>query len=143
MAQQSYRMLNHSFSMALENDWFDESVYRIAGPEFDGLAHHITVTVDSSSPSVDVQEYVTTYLQALQSSLDGFVLKTMVEVKMFNSQLACELVYQWVPQGCERIIQRCIFTKKDQQTYILMTTFTPLSWIKLHKTIDNMMRSFH
>jgi len=139
----TYKILKHSFSMALERDWQDQSVLRITGPELDGLVHHINVTVDSSNTSIDLQEYAGLYMQNLRTSLQGFKLTTFAQAKMFNKQVAVEAVYQWTTQGRGRIIQRCLFTYKNKQIYTLMTTFTPQTWRKLHNTIDNMMRSFH
>jgi len=143
MQQTRYQIINHSFSLALDDGWQDQTLYRFAGPEFDGLLHYINIGVDNVMTTLTLRDYAGTYIQSLQDTLHNFKMLKQGEMTMLDKHSAYEIVYQWLPDKKTKLIQRSLFTIKDQRMHILSTSFTRKSWNKLHSTIDTMMRSFH
>jgi len=138
-----YQIVNQSFRFALDGGWQDESNIRFSGPLCDGLLHYITISIDRNVAELAVDNYALAYLQSLQATLPEFVMVKQGQLTMFDKKSAYEIVYQWQANPEKKLIQRSMFVIKQEKMHILSTSFTLNSWGILHKTIDNMMRSFH
>jgi len=112
------------FTLALLEEWKDQSVYLLEGPEEDGLQHFVTIQVDPLAQETTLVDYVDWMVRAQEEHVPGCRLCLKKGVHLGNGLPACRVVFVWHPaEGIQRY-QEQVIVLFERQAYRLSAMFT-------------------
>ncbi len=136
------RLRNSCFALNLPEEWQDQSVYRFAGPEEDGIQPNIMITVEHGVAHDDLRQYADINIHAVEQTLQGYHELKRGPLMLDSGRPAYEIVYKWTPVKDRTIYQRVIYLLEGATGYVLTASFSKKTWKTRGAEIDRVLKSF-
>jgi hypothetical protein len=134
-------LLNNNFSLIASDEWKDKTVYRIEGPEENGLLHSIVITVEEGI-TAPLNQFAELSIIGVKNELQGYEELKRGAVRFQSGIAGEEVVYRWTPVDKREVYQRTVYLVHQQKGYIMMATFTPKTWKTMGPVVDKILMSF-
>ncbi|MDH4275906.1 MAG: DUF1795 domain-containing protein [Gammaproteobacteria bacterium] len=135
-------VIDNKFKLSLPDEWEDQSIYRFAGPEIDGLQHAITLTIDHALEGQTLVQFSQQKINALRENLQGYLELKQRLFALKNGANAVELVFRWTPVKDAEVLYHVIYLVNESAGYTLTGQFTMNSYELIGKTVVQQMYSF-
>jgi len=138
--QEVYRA--NSFSLNINNEWRDKTVYILAGPVTDGIQHNITIVVDPEVQVDSLEQYAELQIATVEQELKGCHLLLKDDKKLQCGIPAKRAIFKWYPSEEVRVYQQQLYIMHNTTGYTLTATFTKKTRKTLGPQVERMMLSF-
>ncbi len=136
------RYRGDAFSFRLpEGQWRDQTVYILAGPVFDGLAHTITITGTDLRGERDPAEVAREGRRAVLAELDGGRILHADEVELGCGHPAQRVIVVWFPEEGRRYLEQ-LYVCYGNRKYVVSASFTRASRRRIGVFVERIMLSF-
>lgn len=139
--KKTYR--GNEFSINLNDDWQDKTVFTITGPVTDGIQHNITIMVEHDIEVDSLRDFADWNVATLEEQLKGCRVLKQGEINLNNGIPAYKVVYVWYPTEELRIYQEQILVLVHKTSYKLTASFTKKTRKTLGPHVERMMLSFN
>jgi hypothetical protein len=130
-----------AFTISLPDGWSDQTMHIFVGPVEDDVQHTVNVVVDREA-GPDVEEYASTQVAALESTLKGLSVLRRETGALWSGPAAVRVVLEWLPAPGSRIVQEQLYVIKDSTGYRLTATFSPSTFETMGPRVRAMLLSF-
>jgi hypothetical protein len=137
------RFRGNSFTLNIYDEWKDKTIYTIAGPSSDEMAHNILVTMDNESGFDNTYDYADWQIESLVSNLPACMLLKQGKKMLDCGIPAYEAVFRWLPIDEKKIYQQQIYVVYDKTGYTLTASFSKKTKKIYGPMVQRMMLSFN
>lgn len=134
---------NHQFSIALPNEWKDNTVFTFQGPNTSGIQHNLIITVDTEfDKTLDTATYARLQFNQSKDSLPGFKLIKKQKKQFSNEIRAYEILYKYNPSDGVSIFQKQLYLILEEKAYTFTSSYSKKTLNTVAKDVDKIIISF-
>jgi len=132
----------NTFSVKVNENWQDKTIYTIAGPVTDGIQHSIIINLNPDVETDSLRDYADWNIASLTNELKGCRLLMQAPINLANGLPAYKAIFCWFPTEELRIYQEQIYILVGTTGYNLTASFTKKTRKTLGPQVERMMLSF-
>ncbi|MCK4632104.1 MAG: DcrB-related protein [candidate division Zixibacteria bacterium] len=133
---------NCKFTLNLADGWQDRTVHYFMGPEEGGVEHALTLVVDPTPSSDDLETYAHERAeQAIESLPVAEVVKDEA-ITLASGTPAYEVVIKWVPGEERPLFRRMIFLMAGETAYTFTADFSKRTLKTISVQVLEMISNF-
>ncbi len=130
------------FTMALREDWGNETVYVLAGPETDDLQHTLQINVDPHIGDLSAVHYADAKLDGQTETLQACEVLTKGWMELDSGRRAYRALLVWSPTEDRRLYRDQLYVVHEETGYQLSASFTKKTLKTIGPTVDRALRRF-
>ena len=138
-----YTLINNRFYLQVPEDWIDNTVYYIEGPDDNDIKHSIVIAVDHNIEPPDLVDYAESRINAVSKELQGYEELKRGKLTLINQLPAYEVVFKWCPYEEIKQYKRVVYVVANDTAYMLTATFTKKTWKMRGAEVDEIIKSFN
>jgi hypothetical protein len=142
MPDPSTTYMADAFTIALQDDWDSNTVYRLEGPTEDGLQHVLQINVNPDAGDLAVVDYATRQIERQVDTLEQGQLLARSRTALDNGQPASRAVFSMVSGSDRQLYQEDWYLVEGEAGYRLSARFTEKSLSLVAPTVERICRSF-
>ncbi len=116
------------FKINLPAGWEDQTVYYFGGPNIDGQAHTITLTLARKLLDDSIDRFAQDRIDPIVDNLQGLEVLKQEEVTIEGGYPAFEFAYRWIPGEGVKLYQKYVFVIRDNIGFSFCCSFSKKSF---------------